>query len=48
MEPKSVRFIKFHTQLQAREFPGGGGGYFRNLWVGMCRWDLGTHNQYQS
>ena len=26
MEPKSVRFIKFHTQLQAREFPGGGGG----------------------
>ena len=25
MEPKSVRFIKFHTQLQAREFPGGRG-----------------------
>ena len=24
MERKSVRFIKFHTQLQAREFPGGG------------------------
>ena len=22
--------------------PGGGGGYFRNFWVGMCRWDPGT------
>ena len=20
---------------------GGGGGYLRNLWVGMCRWDPG-------
>ena len=19
----------------------GGGGYFRNIWVGMCRWALG-------
>ena len=18
---------------------GGGGGYFRNFWAGMCRWD---------
>ena len=24
------------------------GGYFRNFWVGMCRWDLGTLNLYQS
>ena len=26
----------------------GEGGYFRNLWVGMCRWDPGTLNLYQS
>ena len=28
--------------------PGGGGGYFRNFWVGMCRRDPGTLNHYQS
>ena len=28
--------------------PGGGGGVFRNIWVGMCRWDPGTLNLYQS
>ena len=27
---------------------GGGGGYFRNFWVGMCHWDPGTLNLYQS
>ena len=27
---------------------GGGGGYFRNFWVGMCRRDPGTLNHYQS
>ena len=26
----------------------GGGGYFRNFWVGMCHWDPGTLNLYQS
>ena len=26
----------------------GGGGYFRNFWVGLCRWDPGTLNLYQS
>ena len=25
-----------------------GGGYFRNFWVGMGRWDPGTLNLYQS
>ena len=25
----------------------GGGGYFRNFCVGMCRWDPGTLNLYQ-
>ena len=24
------------------------GEYFRNFWVGMCRWELGTLNLYQS
>ena len=28
--------------------PGGGGGYFRNFWVRMCRWHPGTPNLYQS
>ena len=27
---------------------GGGGGYFRNFWVGMCRWDPWTLSLYQS
>ena len=27
---------------------GGGGGYFRNFWVGMRRQDPGTLNLYQS
>ena len=28
--------------------PRGGGGHFRNFWVGMCRWDPGALNLYQS
>ena len=24
----------------------GGGGYFRNFWVGMCSWDPGILNLY--
>ena len=28
--------------------PGGGGAYFRDFWVGVCRWDPGTLNLYQS
>ena len=24
------------------------GGFLRNLWVGMCRWDPGTLNLYQN
>ena len=36
--------------LKQRHKPGGGGGggHFRNFWVGMCRWDPGTLNLYQS
>ena len=30
------------------ETPGGGGGYVRNFWVGMCRWDPETLNLNQS
>ena len=25
-----------------------GGGHFRNFWVGMCRWNPGTLDLYQS
>ena len=25
-----------------------GGGHFRNFWVGMCHWDPGTLDLYQS
>ena len=25
-----------------KELPAGGGGYFRNFWVGMCRGDPRT------
>ena len=25
-----------------------GGGDFKNFWLGMCRWDPGTLNLYQS
>ena len=27
--------------------PGRGRGFFRNFWVGMCRWDPGTLDLYQ-
>ena len=36
-----VRWVHFLTK-RAR------GEYFRNFWVGMCRWDPGTLNLYQS
>ena len=28
--------------------PGGWGEHFRNFWVGMCSWDPGALNLYQS
>ena len=36
--------------LTALEYPrvGGGEAYFRDFWVGVCRWDPGTLNLYQS
>ena len=36
------------NELQPNSPEGGGGGYFRNFWVGMCCWDPGTFNPYQS
>ena len=29
-------------QRKIRDCSGGGGGYFRTFWVGMCRWDPGN------
>ena len=37
-----------NTQLKAVGNARGGGGYFRNFWVGMCRRDPGTLNLYHS
>ena len=31
-----------------REQPRGGGGYFRNFWLGMCHWASGPLSPYQS
>ena len=38
-------WLKFQPDKMGR-VPGG--RYFRNFWVGMCRWDPGTLNLYQS
>ena len=37
--------LRFHI---CRMLYSGGGGYFRNFWEGMCRWDNGTLSLYQS
>ena len=36
--------------LTALEYPrvGGGGGCFKDLWVGVCGWDPGPRNRYHS
>ena len=41
----SVRRDQFETRSIRNKPPGG---YFKNFWVGMCRWDPGTLNLYQS
>ena len=33
---------------KTRPVARGGGGHFRNFWVGMCRWNPGTLDLYQS
>ena len=49
--------VRFKQNTEARvgflylsflETPPPRGGYSRNFWVGMCRWDPGTLNIYQS
>ena len=38
----------YFTSLKSRIKLEGPGGYFRNFWVGMCCWDPGILNLYQS
>ena len=51
-EKEGDRLAKLNEKKSARELGwepgGGGGGYFRDFYVGMCRWDPGTLNLYQS
>ena len=39
--------LSLNGQLYKMDTPGGG-GHFRNFWVGMCRWDPGTLDLHQS
>ena len=45
-EPKPFYGFSIDFLLKFVIVPGG--GYFRNFWVGMCRWEPGTLNLYQS
>ena len=42
-----IWMISLRQKLSDDVVPGGG-GYFRNFWLGVCRWDPGTLNLYQS
>ena len=44
---KGLRSDKPSHKHGPNKYPPGG-GYFRNFWVGMCRWDPGTLDLYQS
>ena len=39
---------RFSSLFAAGDVSPGGGGHFRNFLVGMCRWDPGTLDLYQS
>ena len=43
----SLNALRFCSNLVLTSEPGGG-GHFRNFLVGMCRWDPGTLDLYQS
>ena len=43
-----ISLILFEFFIDLDFIPEGGGGYFRNFWVGVCRWDPGTLSVYQS
>ena len=47
-EPKPLYGFSIDFLLKFVIVSGGGGGYFRNFWGGMCRWEPGTLNLYQS
>ena len=51
--PRKIPFENMGTGLSSLEILQGpevlgGGVYLRNFWLGMCRWDPGTLNLYQS
>ena len=48
LELKSALKVNQGETEKLKTPEGGGGGYFRNFWVGMCRWDPGTLSLYQS
>jgi len=45
---KNSLFVYFSVESSERDMLGGGGGYFKNFWVVMCRCYPGTLNLYQS
>ena len=51
-DPEAVSHVGINGTVKVfknvRESPWARGWYFRNFWVGMCRWDPGTLNLYQS
>ena len=48
---KFEKFVKYANEITGDARwgrGGGGGGYFGNFLLGMCRWDPGTLSLYQS
>ena len=45
---QSTHFFEQQLYFKTKRGDFARGGYFRNLRVGMCRWDPGTLNLYQS
>ena len=45
---EEAHWCEFGENLGLRTSRHSPGGYFRNFWVGMCRWNPGTLNLYQS
>ena len=49
LKPSIPKATTQHVMIGWSYQPGGGGeGDFRNFWVGMCSWDPGILNLYQS
>ena len=46
-EMQAMVFSRARLRVRLSWRPGGG-GHFRNFWVGMCRWEPGTLNLNQS